>query len=257
MPIFLPHPPRIGHFAQKTSFFPLLLFILHGKNNFTAVKLPVLIHIIIIHQKMEKKLGITMLIFLPHPPQIGHFAQKTSFFPLLLFISHGKNNFTAVNLPVLIHIIIIHQKMGKKLGITMPIFLPHPPRIGHFAQKTSFFPLLLFILHGKNNFTAVKLPVLIHIIIIHQKMEKKLGITMLIFLPHPPQIGHFAQKTSFFPLLLFISHGKNNFTAVKLPVLIHIIIIHQKMEKKLGITMLIFLPHPPQIGHFAQKTSFF
>ena len=62
---------------------------------------------------------------------------------------------------------------------------------------------------------------------------------MLIFLPHPQQIGHFTQKTSFFPLLLFISHAKSNFTAVKLPVVIHIIIIHQKMEKKLGVTMLI------------------
>ena len=59
-----------------------------------------------------------------------------------------------------------------------------------------------------------------------------------------PQIGHFGQKTSFFPLLLFISQRQNNFTAVKPPVLIHIISIHQKMEKKLGVTMLIFLPHP-------------
>ena len=85
----------------------------------------------------------------------------------------------------------------------------------------------------------MKMPVLIHIIIIHQKMEKKIGGHHVYFPSTPPQIGHFAKKKSFFPLLLFISHGKNNFTAVKLPVLIHIIIIHQKMEKKLGVTMLI------------------
>ena len=139
-----------------------------------------------------------------------------------------------MKLPVLVHIITIHQKMEKKNGGHHAYFPSIPPQIGHFGQKSSFFPFLLFISHGKNNFTAMKLPVLVYIITIHQKMEKKIGGHHAYFPSTPPQIGHFSQKSSFFPFLLFISHGKNNFTAVKLPVLVHIITIHQKMEKNWG-----------------------
>ena len=163
--------------SPKSSFFPLLLFISHGKNNFTAVKLPVLIHIIIIHQKMEKNWGSPCL-FSFHTPTNRPFQPKSHFFPLLLFISHGKNNFTAAACTYTYY--HYPSENGKKIGGHHAYFPSTPPQIGHFSQKTSFFPLLLFISHGKNNFTAVKLPVLIHIIIIHQKMEKKLGVTVLM-----------------------------------------------------------------------------
>ena len=86
--------------------------------------------------------------------------------------------------------------------------------------------------------------------------RKKIGGHHAYFPSTPPQIGHFCQKTLFFPLLLFISYGKNNFTAVTLPVLIDIIIIHRKMEKKIGSHYAYFpsTSTPPQIGCFGQKT---
>ena len=50
---------------------------------------------------------------------------------------------------------------------------------------------------------------------------------MLIFPLHVRELAVSAKKRH-----LFIWYGKNNFTAVKLPVFIHIIIIYQKIENK-------------------------
>ena len=65
--------------TEKTSFFQLVLFILHTKNNFTVVKLTVLMDIIIIYHKIEKKLGVTMLIFVSNPHKFAISVKKVIF----------------------------------------------------------------------------------------------------------------------------------------------------------------------------------
>ena len=80
---------------------------------------------------------------------------------------------------------------------------------------------------------------------------------MLILPPHIHELSISAKKRHFFKFRPQSDIVKIILQPVKLPVFIHIISIYQKIEKKMGVTMLILPPHIHELSISAKKRHFF